>query len=161
MLPENIDGKKIVKLADLNEEYTGSAIFVQQTHKFDERTSETSIPKAKHWFWHVIFKSWPIYSEVLLASLLINVFALASPLFIMNVYDRVVPNHALETLWVLAIGVSIVFTFDLLIKSLRGFFIDSAGKRADIILSASIFEKVMGIRMEARPAFGRRICQQS
>ncbi len=152
ILPETDSGEKTVAFEDLAEEYTGSAFFVQLNHKFDKRTADSATPKAKHWFWDVIYKSWPIYIEILAASLLINLFALASPLFIMNVYDRVVPNHALETLWVLAIGVVIVYSFDFVMKSLRSYFIDAAGKRSDIILSATIFEKVMGIKMESRPA---------
>jgi len=108
------------------------------------------IPKTKHWFWGTILRFWPIYGEVFLASILLNSFALASPLFVMNVYDRVVPNRAIETLWVLAIGVATVFIFDLLLRSLRGYFIDMAGKKADVILSATIFEKVMGIKMASR-----------
>ncbi len=152
VLPETDSGEKTINCEELEKEYTGSVFFIQANHKFDKRTTDSATPKAKHWFWDVIYKSWPIYIEVLVASLLINTFALASPLFIMNVYDRVVPNHALETLWVLAIGVGIVFTFDFIMKSLRGYFIDAAGKRSDIILSATIFEKVMGIKMESRPA---------
>ncbi|MFW5443691.1 MAG: type I secretion system permease/ATPase [Methylococcaceae bacterium] len=151
ILPETESGEKTVEHKDLEQEYIGSAFFVQENHKFDDRTSTSATPKAKHWFWDVIYKSWPIYMEVLAASLLINIFALASPLFIMNVYDRVVPNHALETLWVLSIGIGIVYFFDFIMKSLRGYFIDAAGKRADIILSATIFEKVMNIKMESRP----------
>ncbi len=151
ILPETDNGEKTVDLETLEKEYSGSAFFVQINHKFDTRTTDFVTPKAKHWFWDVIYKSWPIYIDVFAASLLINIFALASPLFIMNVYDRVVPNHALETLWVLAIGVTIVFSFDFIMKLLRGYFIDAAGKRSDIILSATIFEKIMGIKMEARP----------
>ncbi|ORU94309.1 MAG: ABC transporter [Cycloclasticus sp. symbiont of Bathymodiolus heckerae] len=151
ILPETDSGEKTVDLNTLEEIYNGSAFFIQVNHEFDARTSDSIIPKAKHWFWDVIYKSWPIYTEALAASFLINLFALASPLFIMNVYDRVVPNHALETLWVLAIGVTIVFTFDFIMKGLRGYFIDVAGKRSDVILSATIFEKVMGIKMENRP----------
>jgi ATP-binding cassette subfamily C protein LapB len=151
ILPETDTGEKIVSGEELEHEYSGSAYFIQKNHTFDDRTTHSGTPKAKHWFWDVIYKSWPIYTEVLAASLLINVFALASPLFVMNVYDRVVPNHALETLWVLAIGVAIVYIFDFVMKSLRGYFIDVAGKRSDIILSATIFEKVMGIKMESRP----------
>lgn len=152
ILPESDSGEKQVDLEKLAEKYSGAAFFIQQKHRFDGRTADSVTHHVKHWFWDVIFKSWPIYTEVLLASLLINLFALASPLFIMNVYDRVVPNHAIETLWVLAIGVGIVFSFDFMMKSLRGYFIDAASKRSDIILSSVIFEKVMGIRMEARPA---------
>lgn len=152
LVPETGSGEKTLSEDALNAEYSGSALFIQLAHRFDERTADSVTPKIKHWFWDVIYKSWPIYTEVMLASLLINVFALASPLFVMNVYDRVVPNHALETLWVLAIGVGIVFTFDFIMKALRGYFIDAAGKRSDIILSATIFEKVLGIRMEAKPS---------
>lgn len=151
ILPETDSGEKTVSLDLIEEVYSGAAFFIQINHTFDDRTANSAIPKATHWFWDVIYKSWPIYGEALAASLLINLFALASPLFIMNVYDRVVPNHAFETLWVLAIGVTIVFTFDFVMKALRGYFIDVAGKRSDVILSATIFEKVMGIKMENRP----------
>jgi ATP-binding cassette subfamily C protein LapB len=151
VIPESDGGQKSVSFEDLNNEYIGATFFIQKNHKFDDRSSNSAAPKAKHWFWDVIYKSWPIYSEVLAASFLINLFALASPLFIKNVYDRVVPNHALETLWVLAIGVAIVYIFDFIMKSLRSYFIDVAGKRSDIILSSTIFEKVMGIKMESRP----------
>src|SRR5690606_31566023 len=78
--------------------------------------------------------------------------ALASPLFIMNVYDRVVPNRAMETLWVLAIGVVTVIGFDLLLKTLRAYFVDNAGKRADVLLSSRIFEQVLNLQVKARPA---------
>jgi len=151
VLPETDSGERTISTSELQKDYLGSCFFIQINHKFDERSTHSAIPKANHWFWDVIFRSWPIYIEVLVASLLINLFALASPLFVMNVYDRVVPNHALETLWVLAIGVTIVFLFDFIMKLLRGYFIDIAGKRSDIILSATIFEKVLGIKMESRP----------
>lgn len=151
LLPETQDGIKTVSLEELAQDHTGLAFFVQEQHHFDNRSDEIKAPKTIHWFWDVIFKSWPIYTEVLLASLLINVFAIITPLFVMNVYDRVVPNHALETLWVLAIGVSIVYIFEFIMKALRGYFIDTASKRAEIILSATLFERILGIKMESRP----------
>lgn len=151
ILPDAGDGIKEMPLAELADEYCGYAIFVQSNYQFDDRTRTTATAQTAHWFWSTFRESWPIYSEVIIASLLINLFALASPLFIMNVYDRVVPNHAVETLWVLAIGVAIVYGFDLLMRTLRGYFVDIAGKRADIILSATVFERVLGIKMSARP----------
>lgn len=150
IFPESGEGEAEVALADLKKQYTGYAIFIKAVHHFDQRTEQSEIPRTKHWFWGTILRFWPIYSEVFLASILVNVFALASPLFVMNVYDRVVPNHAIETLWVLAIGVGTVFVFDLLLRTLRGYFIDMAGKKADVILSATIFEKVMNIKMASR-----------
>ncbi|MEZ0247125.1 MAG: type I secretion system permease/ATPase [Methylophilaceae bacterium] len=151
VFPEAGAGEADIALKDLEERYTGFAIFVKPAFRFDKRSDMSFIPKPKHWFWDTVKMSWPIYSEVLVASLLINMFALVMPLFIMNVYDRVVPNNTIETLWVLAIGVGVVYVFDFVMRSLRGYFIDIAGKKIDVILSANIFEKVMGIRMEARP----------
>ena len=152
LVSESREGHKIVSLEELQKEYIGHTFFVQKTYKFDRDINNKTSLRIKHWFWDVIFKSWPLYSEVLVASLFINVFALASSLFIMNVYDRVVPNRAIETLWVLATGVAVIFIFDFILKTLRGYFVDAASKKAEIILSANIFEKIMGLRMEARPA---------
>jgi len=152
LLTETESGEKSISLEALEQEYTGLAFFIQPEHNFASHSKHSETPKAGHWFWDVIYKSWPIYTEVLVASLLINIFAVSSPLFVMNVYDRVVPNHALETLWVLAAGIAVVYIFDFIMKSLRGYFIDVAGKRSDIILSATIFEKVLGIKMASRPA---------
>jgi ATP-binding cassette, subfamily C, bacterial LapB len=132
-----------VEMTALNERYDGNCYLVKPG------VVEKGI--SKDWFWSTIRKSRGLYAEVLVASLLINVFALVTPLFIMNVYDRVVPNHAIETLWVLSSGVAIVFVFDLVMKSLRGYFIDAASKRADIMLSAQTFSRVMDIKMSDRP----------
>lgn len=149
--PEGGDTETVIELSELQAFYTGYAIFIKAVQHFDNRSEHSAIPRARHWFWGTLSRYWPIYSEVFLASILVNLFAIASPLFVMNVYDRVVPNNALATLWVLAIGLAIVFVFDLLLRTLRGFFIDVAGKKADVILSATIFEKVLGIKMAARP----------
>lgn len=149
--PESGTGERPVELHELEIEYIGQAIFIKPQYQFDQRAPDVLSPPTRHWFWGTLARSWRIYRDVLVASLLINLFALASPLFLMNVYDRVVPNNAVETLWVLVIGVSLVYVFDLLIRALRAYFIDDAGKKSDILLSASIFEKVLGLRMEARP----------
>jgi ATP-binding cassette subfamily C protein LapB len=139
-------------LEDLRASYAGHVILVRQQMQFDSRTEHSAVPRLEHWFWGVVRQAWPIYGEVLVGSFLINVFALAMPLFIMNVYDRVVPNDTTETLWAMAAGVFIVLLFDFTMRMLRSYLVDIAGKRIDVILSANIFEKAMGIRMEARPA---------
>jgi ATP-binding cassette subfamily C protein LapB len=151
IFPASGQQPKQVGLTELEERYSGSAIYFKPAYQFDKSASATESAED-HWFWSVIRKSRAIYAEVLVASLLVNIFALVTPLFIMNVYDRVVPNQAIETLWVLASGVGIVFVFDLIMKSLRGYFIDVAGKRSDILLSSRTFSKVMDIQMKARPA---------
>jgi ATP-binding cassette subfamily C protein LapB len=141
-----------IALADLKNVDSGHVILVREKLQFDARTEHSAVPRVSHWFWGVVRQAWPIYAEVLLASMLINVFALVMPLFIMNVYDRVVPNDTTETLWALAFGVLIVLGFDFGMRMMRGYLVDIAGKRIDVILSSNIFEKAMGMKMEARPA---------
>lgn len=136
---------------ELAARYAGSVIYVKPGFTYDERIGEAEVPRPEHWFWGVLQKAWPLYSEVLIASFLINVFALLSPLFIMNVYDRVVPNEAYETLWVLAIGLMIAYCFDFVMRGMRGYFLDVAGKQIDVILLANIFEQILGLRSEVRP----------
>ena len=151
IFPEAGSGTQDVSLKQLVKEYSGHAFFIREKYKYDDRSPETLKVRSRHWFWGTITQSWRIYRDVLLASFLINVFALASPLFVMNVYDRVVPNNAIETLWVLASGAMILFTFDTVLKLMRSYFIDLAGKKSDILLSARIFEKILGLSMAARP----------
>lgn len=100
------------------------------------------------WFVKQIHILRKVYRDSVIASLLINVFALASPLFVMNVYDRVVPNQAFETLWVLSSGVVIILLFDLLCKFLRHRFIDCAAAQLDHELSHQLFERILTTRLD-------------
>ncbi|KTD56726.1 toxin secretion ATP binding protein [Legionella santicrucis] len=138
-------------LNEIKAAYSGQAILVRPKYKHSARAKESMAQKPQSWFWGVAMKSWRIYSEVLISAFLINLFALAFPLFTMNVYDRVVPNQAIVTMWVLVSGIICIFLFDLLLKSLRAHFIDVACKRTDTELSAHIFEKILGINMLSRP----------
>ncbi|KTD62709.1 type I secretion system permease/ATPase [Legionella shakespearei] len=140
-----------ISIDDIRSELSDQAILVEQQFKHTQRSQDTLEKEPKNWFWKVMIKSWPLYSEVLLASLLVNIFALVIPLFTMNVYDRVVPNHAIDTMWVLASGVAVVFIFDMLLKTLRSYFIDVANKHSDLELSATIFQQVLGLSMVNRP----------
>lgn len=137
---------------ELAARYAGIAVFLQPRVKFDSRTPEVAKLAKRHWFWGTILEQWQVYRDVLTAAFLINVFALAIPLFTMNVYDRVVPNHAVDTLWVLAVGVIALLGLDLLLRMMRGHFVDLASARVDIQLSSTLMERVLGLKMEAKPA---------
>lgn len=150
--PELKESTVDISLAELEDKYTGTAILARPRFVFDERAPAINHSGRDHWFWQAFWANLPIYRDVLLAALFINLFALSLPLFTMNVYDRVVPNHAIETLWMLALGVAIVLIMDLVLKTMRGYFLDLANKRIDIRLSARIMEQVLGLRLEARPA---------
>jgi len=130
---------------------TGSLILLRADFRFDARAPEVGSHRHRHWFWGVMQDNLPLYRDALSAAALINVFALAMPLFVMNVYDRVVPNQATETLWVLAIGVAIVLIGDLVLRSIRSHFLDLAGNRVDVTLSAYIMQRVLGLKMADRP----------
>ena len=150
--PETEEEKQIMGLEQLKALYTDYAFFVRPVARSDDRAGPSEINTARDWFWGVLKKNKRIYQEVVLAAVMINIFALASPLFIMNVYDRVVPNAAFDTLWVLAAGVLIVYVFDFILKNLRAHFLDIAGRKADIKISAQLFEQIMGMTMASRPA---------
>lgn len=152
LFPETGQGTVLMPRAELLGRYTGVAIFARPHFRFDKRTPQVGQVKLRHWFWGALAGQWPVYRDVLGAALLINVMALAMPLFSMNVYDRVVPNRAMETLWVLALGILLLFGIDLAVRLLRGHFLDLASARIDMQLSAQIMERVLGVRMEARPA---------
>ena len=161
LTPESGEGSGLVAISSLNQLYTGEAIFIKEQHQYDERTPETLNLPGRHWFWGTLLKSWPIYRDVLIASVIINLFVIVNPLFVMNVYDRVVPNNSVDTLWVLAIGAGVAYIFDFLLKTARAYFIDIAGKKSDILLSAQMFEQSMAIQLASRPpsvgSFARHI----
>lgn len=140
-----------LSLEMLNAQYGGVAIYCRQRFQTDERAWPAAGPADGHWFWRIIDEGRPVYRDVLVAALFINLFALAMPLFVMNVYDRVVPNHAAETLWVLAIGVAIVLCADLALRMARSWFIDLVAARSDVRLSALIMERILGMRMASWP----------
>lgn len=151
LLPEAGDAIIEKTFAELAEIYSGYVFLVAEAFDYDNRGKDSLELGEGHWLFSAIKISWPIYLDVLIASAIINMFALISPIFTMNVYDRVVPNNAIETLWVLAIGVFIVFAFDATLKLVRTHFIETAAKKTDIIISSRLFMQVMNLRMENAP----------
>nr|WP_205743690.1 type I secretion system permease/ATPase [Halomonas alimentaria] len=152
IFPELGDAASDVALDGLEASYSGQAIYVRPRFHFDARGPEVNRQHSRHWFWGVIRENRKLYRDVIAGSVMINLFAVAMPLFVLNVYDRVVPNHATETLWVLAVGIFVVLCFDLVLRLMRNAFVDLAASRADVKLSSSIMARVLGLRMEARPA---------
>ena len=151
LLPETGQGSVSMSGEELGSRYAGVTLFVRPHFRFDARTPEVRQPAARHWFWSAIFSQRLVYRDVLWAALLVNLFALAFPLFSMNVYDRVVPNHAVETLWTLSAGIVLVLGADLFMRILRSRFVDEASARIDVQISATLMERVLGMRLENRP----------
>lgn len=150
--PENPDQSRTIPIKELMRIYTGHLFLLSPIPRSDDRAGPSAIEEGRSWFWSVLKQNKSIYWEVAMAAIVINILALASPLFVMNVYDRVVPNNAFYTLFALGAGVALAYLFDFILKNLRATFLDIAGRRADIKISGNIFEHVMGMKMAARPA---------
>ena len=152
VMPSESEGGEVwIDAQELAADYSGQAFFAQPRHRFDIDRGEL-IPRTQSWFRDTLMLSRGLYVDAIAASLIINLIGLSIPLFVMNVYDRVVPNQATATLWVLALGVAGAFIFDLLLKTLRGLCLDLAGKKTDLIISATLFERIAGMSMKHRPA---------
>lgn len=151
IFPETSDSTETVSQEELQREYSGYAIFASVPKAADNRVEAPKLGGGKRWFWDVILYYAPIYRHVALASVVINLIAVASPLFVMNVYDRVVPNNATDTLWVLASGIFVIYFFNFILSSLRTHFVDVAGRNADIVLSSNLVDKILSMRLDVKP----------
>ncbi|MBD2841207.1 type I secretion system permease/ATPase [Erythrobacter rubeus] len=103
-----------------------------------------------HWFWSELRKERRSFWPVILASLVINLLAVALPLFTMNVYDRVIPNRATETLWVLGVGVLLVFALEFALRRGRTAVLDQISRRLDLKLSQKIFGRLLATPLQER-----------
>ena len=153
-----------VSLAELENAYLGHAVVVEPDPS-RERLNERPWDKATrhHWFWSEVWKVRGEFWPVMLAALVVNLLAIASPLFTMNVYDRVIPNKAEPTLWVLALGVFIALAFDFTLRLARSQLVDEIGRKLDAKYSQKLFEKVMNLPMAERQgstgAFAKRVSE--
>jgi len=111
----------------------------------------TAVPRASQLIWAAIWKRKAVFVEALLATLLVNLLALAASVFSMQVYDRVIPNQGFHTLWVLSVGVIAALALEFMLKHVRSFAIEKTATRIDAQLSEWFFERALGIRMESRP----------
>ncbi len=117
-----------------------------RTRRSDE---DRSAPQG-HWFWSAFSDLRGVYIQIILAAMVTSVLGLATSLFTMVVYDRILPNEAVDSLLALVAGVGFALLFDFLIKNLRTRFIDTAGKRADMKIAERLFNQLMALKMKAR-----------
>ncbi|MEW2915750.1 type I secretion system permease/ATPase [Ruegeria sp. ANG10] len=132
----------------LRQTYTGYAMLFRRNHRDEVSNSDASY--SGHWFWSAMAANRWSYTQVILAAALANLLGLSTSIFIMVVYDRVLPNEATESLIALTAGVGLALGFDFILKLLRAGFIDRAGQKADMLMGRRVFDQVLNIRMKSR-----------
>ncbi len=152
LVPHSDGGRECMTLPALEALYSGSAVFAKCRYRPDGRVGDYASGLPEHWFFGPLKRLWRSYAEVTAAALVANVLAVASALFAMQVYDRVVPNAAFDTLWILASGVALAIIVDGVLRILRGHLLNVLGKRLDLQLSSLLFGRVLSTRIAAKPA---------
>ena len=154
IIPTIDDTPRSISLDKLEEDYLGYVFFLKRQYDEsgqDDLINQTASTGPGNWFFGTLYRFRGIYARVVIATLFINLFVIAGPLFTMNVYDRVIPHNAIDTLWVLAIGIGLIYFFDLILKFIRTLLLETAAKKSDIILSSVLFQHAMNIKMVERP----------
>ena len=154
--PGRAETRTRVAIGEYSEASSGRVVKLRPARPV-QGSGEGQLPRAEpSWMLQAFSTSRKVYGEAILATLAINVLALALPLYTMNIYDRVLPNAASETLWALSLGVILAMAFDALIKTLRARFVDAAGRRGDVMLANFIFSRLLGARLAPGISTGAR-----
>ena len=151
ILPEVEDGENWVETEFLEAEYIDFAFLLKPEHHYKDAHKRLLKHEDRHWFWGTLAYSRGVYMDVIIASFLINLFVMASPIFTLNIYDRVVPNNAIDTMWIFATGIVVIYIFDIVLKFLRSYFLENAAKKSDVIMSSMIYEHVLNLKMASKP----------
>jgi ATP-binding cassette, subfamily C, bacterial LapB len=153
IIPGLSDGETTISIENLESEFTKQVIIIKPEYNFENKISrDVVIPQPKKWFWGAFKLNLPLYNRVIVAAIFINLFVLAMPLFMKNVFDRVLPNNGIETLWAMAFGIVFIMIFELIFTLLRAYYLGMAGKKADLIMSSKIFDQLLNIRLSEKPA---------
>ncbi len=147
-----ITGTRTMRLRDIDREALDTVIYVADRRQQDAVATDASLMRKApgHWLWSVVIRFWATWAYVILAAFVINLLGLALPLFVMNVYDRVIPYNSTATLWALAAGVLIALGSDFLLRMLRATVIENSGRRVDMKVSATLFEQALDATMASR-----------
>jgi ATP-binding cassette, subfamily C, bacterial LapB len=128
--------------------YSGYAMSLRAAYRGDGAATDSG--PSGHWLWSALLAHKWSYTQVILAATVANFLSLSTSIFVMVVYDRVLPNEAVESLFALSFGVALALIFDFVIRSLRAGFIDRAGQQADQVIARRIFDRLLDVQMSAR-----------
>lgn len=133
---------------------------VKSEEKFPNKTRFTPLrsnqkeviqKSATHMFKSIALKQKPIIIYAAIASFSINMLALGTSFYSMQVYDRVIPTQGISTLISLSVGVFIAIVLEMIVKLSRSTILDHAAKNMDLAYSHDIFHRFLSIRADALP----------
>ncbi|WP_105258855.1 type I secretion system permease/ATPase [Pseudoalteromonas sp. T1lg88] len=150
VVPETA-GQKTYTYAELEALISSHLVLADIAYQADDRAKDYAQPYKKHWLKEQLMKCWSTYIDVGVASMFANILAVGTSLFALQVYDRVVPNDAFDTLFILTTGVVIAIVFDFILRVLRAYLLDVTGKKLDLELSSRLFSQVLFMRLKAKP----------
>lgn len=150
--PQTNGGTLSLSSPEFTETFTGEVVFASPAYRTSEWVGSFSNTHKGHWFWSLVRKHWRVFCEVGLAAMVANALAIAIALFAMQVYDRVIPSGAFDTLWVLGTGVLLAILMEALIRSIRLGMLETVGRHLDHRLGRRLFDQSIQLRLENRPA---------
>ena len=146
---DKLEGEAVSR-ADFAAGFTGEMLVIRNAENRDARADEWVPKKEEHWFWPVIWRYRSYYFEAMTLAAIINILTLAGIIFMLTVYDRVLPNQAYVTLWALAAGVALAMVMEFISRTARTWVLDTAGKKIDLVLGDTVFNHVLRSRLEFR-----------
>jgi ATP-binding cassette subfamily C protein LapB len=150
VFPAEDGAVRTIPFTALDEVALDAVIYVARDEQRLTPADDVDGTAGRHWFWSEVRRYWPSWLQVMFAAMLVNLLGLAFPLFVMSVYDRVIPNLSISTLWALTSGILIVVAFEFVLRQLRAQALDEAGRRVDMRIGAALFEHALGIAMKER-----------
>jgi ATP-binding cassette, subfamily C, bacterial LapB len=140
-----------IELKELHELYSGVCVLFKAKSQTQSREPDWMATPKEHWLWRTLWSHKAAYIEAALATILINVLTLGGTFYTMTVYDRVIPNNAFATLWVLSIGLVTMQTFEFAARMIRAYLVDEVGKKTDLVLGMKVFSQALATRLEHAP----------
>lgn len=154
VMTPGVAGKHWMSASKVWRTYNAMRYLARPVFHLDSRSLLYFRERPRRWFWDTLLANRSLYTWALFATLVLNIVGAVVPFYTMAVYDRVVPTNAIDSLWVLTIGVVVAMTFELIFKLIRSYLLEVAGRRADLALSSHIFSQALRLRAQARPASG-------
>jgi len=154
VVPARVYLPRTVAIDELQAAYSGTALVAAPRGAQAAHTRVDDVPltdPGRHWLWGTVRRFAPYYRSALLAALISNVLMLVTGIVTSVVYDKVIPNEAMVTMWALAAAGALALVFDMVARQLRAVLIDRAGRKTDLLVGAALFRQSLAVRMEHRP----------